>query len=138
MAGCNDGLNVFVNDLQVPVQNFRQYVQQIFVASCPEEVRQHDSMQQLMESLKPDEETTTTETGKKRRTKEKHWTDEHIAYYEPNAFWSVAVFGSELKEYQQISFVNSIFTSDGGSHVEIVLDNLIEPINDKVKDYVKK
>jgi hypothetical protein len=29
----------------------------------------------------------------------KHWTDDHIAYYEPNEFWSIAVFGSEIKEY---------------------------------------
>ena len=86
-----------------------------------------------------DEETTGTAIEqKKKRASNKHWTDDHIAYYEPNEFWSIAVFGSELKEYQQISFVNSIFTSEGGSHVELVIDNLLSPINDKVKAFLSK
>jgi DNA gyrase/topoisomerase IV subunit B len=27
---------------------------------------------------------------------------------------------------------------EGGTHVELIIDNLISPINDKVKDYLKK
>ena len=50
------------------------------------------------------EETTgtegTTTTAVKKRGKPKHWTDEFIAYYEPNEYWSIALFGNELKEYQ--------------------------------------
>lgn len=34
--------------------------------------------------------------------------------------------------------MNSIFTQEGGSHVEIVIDNIVEPINEKVKDFLKK
>lgn len=34
--------------------------------------------------------------------------------------------------------MNSIFTSEGGNHVEIIIDNISGPINDKVKEYLKK
>lgn len=81
--------------------------------------------------------TTMTATSRK-SAKKTHWTDQEIAYYEPNPYWSIAVFGSEMKEYQQISFVNSIFTTEGGSHVDLLLDNLVPAINDCVKGYLKR
>ncbi|CAL5971962.1 DNA_topoisomerase 2 [Hexamita inflata] len=139
IAGCcSENLNVFVNNQELTIHNFKQYVQKIFTAACPAAVQSNEAMQFAVEPTEATETTETTTTTKAKRKSTKHWTDDHIAYYEPNEFWSIAVFGSELKEYQQMSFVNSICTSEGGSHVEVVIDNLIEPVNDKVKDYLKK
>lgn len=102
IAGCQaESLNVYVNNKLIEIHNFKDYVQQIFMAASPNVVKEHNALQAVMDQASGNaEETTATEvTTTTRRKKQKHWTDEFIAYYEPNEYWSVALFGSELKEY---------------------------------------
>lgn len=82
--------------------------------------------------------TTTTTTTTTKKSAQKHWTDKYIAYFEPTDRWSIAIFASERKEFQQISFVNSIYTMTGGNHVELMIDLLLPMINDCVKAYLRK
>lgn len=141
IAGCNNNIKVYLNGAELQIHNFREYCQQVFAAACPELVQQHESWggdgTEPTETTEATTSATTAATSAK-KSKKAHWTSQYIAYYEPNSFWSIAVFGNEMREYQQLSFVNSIFTVEGGTHVDYVLDSLTAPINERVKDFLKK
>ncbi|KAM0675096.1 DNA topoisomerase 2 [Gurleya vavrai] len=49
-----------------------------------------------------------------------------------NKRWEIAFTHSE-EQFQQVSFVNSIATTKGGSHVNHVLDQIVEPIIEYIK-----
>lgn len=49
-----------------------------------------------------------------------------------NDRWEVAAVLSD-EQFQQVSFVNSICTSKGGTHVNHVLDQLVEPVIEKIQ-----
>ncbi|KRH91827.1 hypothetical protein M153_230340002, partial [Pseudoloma neurophilia] len=56
-----------------------------------------------------------------------------MVYVESNNRWEFAILPSEDGVFQQISFVNSICTIKGGTHVQYVLDQIIEPVIEKLK-----
>ena len=63
--------------------------------------------------------------------------DDTIIYYEqPDERWEIGMTLSESK-FQQVSFVNSICTNKGGTHVNYACDKIInrilECINKKIK-----
>ena len=51
---------------------------------------------------------------------------------EKNANWEVIVCMSE-HNYKQVSFVNGIYTSSGGSHVDYIVRNLIQKLTDIIQ-----
>lgn len=55
-----------------------------------------------------------------------------VLYEAVNERWEIAVSVAE-EQFQQVSFVNSICTSKGGTHVNHVLDQLIDPITEQIK-----
>ncbi|CAI2189641.1 7136_t:CDS:2, partial [Funneliformis geosporum] len=61
-----------------------------------------------------------------------------IIYEEVNPRWEVAFFPSPEGSFQHISFVNSICTSKGGTHVNYIADQIIErlmvAVSKKAKD----
>ncbi|EPR78948.1 DNA topoisomerase II [Spraguea lophii 42_110] len=67
---------------------------------------------------------------------------EYISYYEgehknilheiPNDRWEVAVLLSD-DQFQQVSFVNSICTTKGGSHVNFITDQIVDAIIENFK-----
>ncbi|EJW02059.1 hypothetical protein EDEG_03483 [Edhazardia aedis USNM 41457] len=59
--------------------------------------------------------------------------DEHVFYHSVvNDRWEI-VFSNSEDQFSQVSFVNSICTSKGGTHVNHVLDQIIEPIAEHIK-----
>ena len=50
------------------------------------------------------------------------------AYEAVGTRWEVCVAQSESGQFQQVSFVNSINTSSGGSHVELVANQIIDKV----------
>jgi DNA topoisomerase-2 len=72
--------------------------------------------------------------------------DKQVIYSVNN--WEVGFAKNPFDDFTQISFVNSICTDDGGTHVKHVLDQVLTNITDKLqeknksvtikKDYVKK
>lgn len=89
MAGTVKGISVFLNETQIPVKNFKQYVD-LFVRSLSE---------------------NDNATGK-------------ILYANPNDRWEIAFALSDGNGFQQMSFVNSIATTSGGTHVDHVADQI--------------
>jgi DNA topoisomerase-2 len=64
--------------------------------------------------------------GKKTETKR--------IYEESNERWEYAVCLSPLDEFTQVSFVNGIYTSKGGKHVDYVLNQILR----QLVDYIEK
>jgi DNA topoisomerase-2 len=70
----------------------------------------------------------------------KHYIDMYIGdksprmHEEPHPRWEIAVGLSPTGEFIQISFVNGIFTSKGGKHVDYILSQVTR----KMIDYIEK
>ncbi|KAH7931487.1 hypothetical protein HPB49_025700 [Dermacentor silvarum] len=56
-----------------------------------------------------------------------------VVYESANDRWEVAVTLSEAGEFRQMSFVNSIATTKGGSHVDYVADQIVKKVLESVK-----
>jgi DNA topoisomerase-2 len=63
--------------------------------------------------------------------------DEEVIYKEVNEDWQVAVVFKPKSEYQQVSFVNGIFTNRGGTHVDYILKKVIKGISDIIESKKK-
>ncbi|KAJ3180736.1 DNA topoisomerase 2 [Geranomyces variabilis] len=60
-----------------------------------------------------------------------------VLYESPNARWEIA-FSLSDGEFQQVSFVNSVCTSKGGTHVDHVANQLVTNLIEAVKKKDKK
>lgn len=47
-----------------------------------------------------------------------------------NKFWDIGLGYTDSGELVQVSFVNSINTTDGGTHVDAILDLIMSQLND--------
>lgn len=56
-----------------------------------------------------------------------------VVYESPSDRWEVAVTLSEAGEFRQMSFVNSIATTKGGSHVDYIAEQLTKKVLENVK-----
>lgn len=52
-----------------------------------------------------------------------------VVYESPSDRWEVAVTLSEAGEFRQMSFVNSIATTKGGSHVDYIAEQLTKKVS---------
>ncbi|KAL1432034.1 hypothetical protein MTO96_013397 [Rhipicephalus appendiculatus] len=98
VAGCTQGVKVFLNGKRLPVKGFREYVQ-LF--------------------LKDQED----ETGNPLT----------VAHELVSNRWEVAVTLSASGEFRQMSFVNGIATTKGGSHVDYVSEHVVKKVLESVK-----
>ncbi|KAK6048200.1 DNA topoisomerase II [Cooperia oncophora] len=101
IAGSTKGVKVFLNGKALPVQGFKQYVEQYT-------------------------KDITGPTGEPAK----------VVYEAVNERWEVALTVSE-KGFQQVSFVNSIATTNGGRHVDYVADQMVSKLIDVIKKKVK-
>jgi len=60
-------------------------------------------------------------------------TDKDRAYEMSNDRWEYAVCLSELNEFVHVSFVNGIYVSKGGKHVEYILNQIIRKLNEYIE-----
>jgi len=59
------------------------------------------------------------------------------SYAEVNDRWQICVRPSNI-DFQQMSFVNSIWTIKGGKHVQYIVDQIVEKVTEAVKKKHKK
>eukprot|EP01062_Namystynia_karyoxenos_P069394 TRINITY_DN648_c0_g1_i6.p1 TRINITY_DN648_c0_g1~~TRINITY_DN648_c0_g1_i6.p1 ORF type:complete len:1628 (+),score=757.61 TRINITY_DN648_c0_g1_i6:357-4886(+) len=59
------------------------------------------------------------------------------SYAAPNDRWQICVRPSNI-DFQQVSFVNSIWTMKGGRHVQYIVDQVVEKVTEAVKKRNKK
>jgi len=60
-------------------------------------------------------------------------SDSPRVYEENGIRWEYAVALSPLKEFTQVSFVNGIYTSKGGKHVEYILNQIIKKLTEYIE-----
>lgn len=63
----------------------------------------------------------------------KNYEQKQIAYENANERWEYAVCLSPNDEFSQVSFVNGIYTSKGGKHIEYVLGQIVRKLTAYIK-----
>ena len=61
-------------------------------------------------------------------------SDKERLYEEPNERWEYAVCLAPNDEFSQVSFVNGIFTSKGGKHVEYIVNQIVRKLTTYIKE----
>ncbi|XP_049270629.1 DNA topoisomerase 2-alpha [Rhipicephalus sanguineus] len=98
VAGCTQGVKVYLNGKRLPVKGFKEYVQ-LFLKDQEDEVGNPLT----------------------------------VAHELVSDRWEVAVALSASGEFRQMSFVNGIATTKGGSHVDYVAEHLVKKVLESVK-----
>lgn len=62
--------------------------------------------------------------------------DENLIY-EENKEWQVGVAVSPSGSFQQVSYVNSVYTYDGGTHCDYILNQIIPSLREKISKKFK-
>lgn len=98
MAGCLNGVKVYLNGTRLPIRNFKQYVEMYL-----------NSFNNGDSEKKP-----------------------NIIHERVNDRWEIA-FAVSDGQFGEVSFVNSIATTKGGTHVDHVTNQITTKINEIVK-----
>ncbi len=106
MAGTCKGVKVFLNGDKIKVSNFKKYMEMYTKAIKAENMKQEDA-------------SAPTE-------------NQVILTDNPNERWEIG-FAVSDGSFQQVSFVNSIATTSGGTHVNYVADQIVNKLMDIVK-----
>jgi len=107
LAGCVKGIKVDLNGERIKIKNFKQYVEMYIDSNAKKEV--NEGMEVLESAPKPT-----------------------LVHQIVNDRWEVAFTMSD-GQFNQVSFVNSIATTKGGTHVEHVAQQIITKLVDEVK-----
>lgn len=105
VAGSVRGIAVYLNGKKLPIRSFRDYVGL------------------YLKAKEEDEELADDDNSKKGSS---------VVHEVVNKRWEVCVTTS-MKGFQQASFVNSIATTKGGTHVNYVTDQIVEKLMAAVK-----
>ncbi|KAI9351589.1 DNA topoisomerase [Zopfochytrium polystomum] len=97
VAGCVPGVSVYLNGERIKIKSFKDYVNMFLRSSSSN-------------SVDPNAAAVPAPT---------------VIYERVNDRWEIAVAPSSDGSFQQISFVNSICTSKGGTHVSHVVDPIV-------------
>lgn len=134
------GLKVFLNGKRLPIKDFKSYVdlylkppdQPLLTSSSLSENQRIPTGEDLShnETTHLDLSTTTQP--------HQNFTESIIKIHEKNYRWEVVISASSDGQFQQVSFVNSICTPKGGTHVTHVTDPLVQAILKKVNAKNKK
>lgn len=117
LAGCLKDVKVFYNGDRVKVKNFKQYVELYLKPTS------------VTESTE-----VTTELSQSTQPTQQPNSSVDIIHQVINDRWEVCVAASD-GQFQQVSFVNSINTYKGGTHVNHVTDQIVAQL---VEAAVKK
>jgi DNA topoisomerase-2 len=107
LAGCVKGIKVDLNGERIKIKNFKQYVDMYVASNAKKDVL--EGMESLDSAPKPS-----------------------VVHQIVNDRWEVAFTLSD-GQFNQVSFVNSIATTKGGTHVEHVAQQIITKLVDDVK-----
>ncbi|KAI9674189.1 MAG: DNA topoisomerase 2 [Caeruleum heppii] len=104
MAGTNKGVKVFLNGEKVKIRDFKQYMEMY--------VKAINKGKAELGTVEPSTMTILTE--------------------QPDVRWEIG-FAVSDGSFQQVSFVNSIATTSGGTHVNYIGDQIVNKLADIIK-----
>lgn len=114
IAACNPELKVYLNDQQIH-HNFNSYVK----------LYEHH--------LTTGSNKNKDETIQHKKTKEELKEETFVFGDVGNGRWKIGMGLSETGQFTQVSFVNSINTLKGGSHVNNIADQIVKYVAEKLK-----
>lgn len=117
-------INVYLNGKSLKIRNFKNYVE-LYLKSL-EKIKQ--------ERLEGSDTSDGPEKSDGNGTESINIPT--ILYERLNDRWEVA-FAVSDSSFQQISFVNSIATTSGGTHVNYVTDQIVKKVSDRLKKQKK-
>jgi len=118
LAGVYNNVTIYLNDKKINFNNFKKYIEFYNL--------------KLVNSTNQDSDNESeSETSKK---SDKTKKIDNIIFEETNERWQIGVIYAPNNDFKQISFVNGICTYHGGSHVNYVVDSII----DKIKNQIAK
>lgn len=136
LAGtCN--VKVFLNGTRLAVKDFKSYVDLYLKDSTPApSSKSADSTEGGTSGEKTDV-TNSTENAKTDAEDSKQSSggilddEEIVKIHEKQNRWEIVISKSDGSQFQQVSFVNSICTIKGGSHVNYIVDQLLNALSKK-------
>ncbi|OMH85453.1 DNA topoisomerase 2 [Zancudomyces culisetae] len=124
LAGCVSGIKVYLNGERIKIRNFKDYVD-LYVQPPKREIKvkeeggtegeENGGVSAETESLKGPIQTKTT-----------------VVYQRFSERWEVG-FAVSDGTFQQVSFVNSVNTVKGGTHVNYITDQIVNKVIANVK-----
>ena len=63
--------------------------------------------------------------------------DDGFIIYDENKDWQIGISVSPSGNFQQVSYINSVYTYDGGSHVDYILNQIIPTIRERINKKFK-
>ena len=122
VAGVNSGLNVTIDNKPLQVQSFMNYVE-MFGADP-------DNIENTANTANTSTNTDSSDSSDSFDSSDGSTTSTAGLYIRPNRHWEIVVGASTEAKFQQVSFVNSISTLRGGTHVNIMVEQLCRRIAD--------
>jgi DNA topoisomerase II len=124
VAACNPSLKVTLNGMELP-SSFSEYVE---LFRSPKEGEGEEEADNDAEGDTEGKDTEENSDEKKEKLK-----DRGIVFAKLNDRWQIAVGVTPIDgQFAQMSFVNSIATSKGGTHVSYVTDQIVKGIHEKL------
>lgn len=119
-----NNLNVYINNRKIQLEDFKSYVKLYVDSLKSNEI--HESSESNSDSEESDDSISSKEIQKKEK--------EEILFFKPNDRWEVAVVVTISNfQFQHVSFVNSICTLKGGTHVNYFVDKLITTVKTHIE-----
>jgi len=107
IAGINNKLKVYLNDKKIDINSFKKYIQ--------------------LYEIFPDD--NNNENNENDETDEKDEKDNSIKIiYEESDRWKIGILYTPDSIFEHMTFVNSICTYHGGSHLEYIINQIIKKI----------
>ncbi len=131
MAGVYSGVSVWLNGKKIICPNFKKYID---MYKLNIQVPQNDNQVDADSDLEDTETSKGSKKGKKSDLVGSSHSGYEIIYEDSNPRWKIGVIYAPNNDFKQISFVNGICTYHGGTHVNYIVDGII----DKIKAQIAK
>ena len=120
IAACVPSIKVTFNKKKVNISSFADYVQ-LFATTIT-------TTEPTTTTSASDDDSDSTSGVKK--SKRNTATPTKVLYHQVNDRWEVGVTHTATNTFENMSFVNCVWTPDGGSHVNLVTSQVVTAIQD--------
>ena len=114
MAGVYNHITVYLNDKKINFNNYKKYIE-FYKFNIPD--------------LKINDENDTENSKDSKNNSKNNY---EIIYEDTNPRWKIGVIYAPNNDFKQVSFVNGICTYRGGTHVNYIVDTIIEKIKSQI------
>ena len=127
IAACVPSIKVTFNKKKVNVSSFADYVQ-LFATTTTEPTTEPTTESTTTTTDDDDSDISDSSGGKKGKSSTTALSK--VLYHKVNDRWEVGVTHTSTNTFENMSFVNCVWTPDGGSHVNLVTSQVVTAIQD--------